>query len=104
MSHLSRSFRPLLWRYRWFVVACCLAVAAWVVVGELRPPATPTVPVLVTAREIPAGTTLTAADVRVAQLASAPAGAATTDTAVGATLVVGLPEGIAVVETMLLGP
>ena len=93
-----------MWRYRWLVVACCVACAAWLTVGELRPPPAPTVPVLVTAREVPAGAVLTDADVRLDAAPSAPAGAIGLDLAVGATLAVGLPEGIPVVETMLLGP
>lgn len=104
MSHRSRSFRPLLWRYRWLVVACCLACAAWVAIGELRPPPEPTTPVLVTARDVPAGAVLTTADVRLEAAPSAPGGAVPLDVAVGATLTIGLPEGVAVVETMLLGP
>lgn len=104
MAHLSRTWRPALWRYRWFVVACCLAVAALAVVAELRPPPEPTVPVLVTARDLPAGTLLTAADVRQESTSRAPAGSVSTEAAVGSTLTVGLPEGMPVVETMLLGP
>jgi len=94
----------LLWRYRWLVVACCLAAAAWVTIGVLRPPPPPTVPVLVAARDVPAGTVLTAADVRIDAAGSAPGGTVGLDAAVGATLTVGLPAGVPVVDTMLLGP
>lgn len=104
MAHLTRSFRPLLWRYRWFVVALCLALATWVVVGELRPPPAPTVPVLVTARDVPAGTVLTAADLRLEPATHAPDGIVGSDIAVGSRLTVGLPAGVPVVDTMLLGP
>ncbi|WP_420111329.1 SAF domain-containing protein [Pseudactinotalea sp.] len=104
MSYRSRSFRPVLWRYRWLVVACCLACATWVAIGELRPPPEPTSPVLVTARDVPAGTVLTAADVRLDAAPRAPGGAVPLEAAVGATVTIGLPEGVAVVETMLLGP
>jgi Flp pilus assembly protein CpaB len=94
----------LLWRYRWLVVACCVAAAAWVSIGALRPLPPPTVPVLVTARDMPAGTVLTAADVQLEAAERAPAGTMDLDTAVGATLTVGLPAGVPVVDTMLLGP
>lgn len=104
MSHRSKSIRPLLWRYRWLVVACCLACAAWVALGELRPPPAPTTAVLVTARDVPAGAVLTSADVRLDAMPAAPGGAVAAEIAVGATLTVGLPEGIPVVDTMLLGP
>jgi pilus assembly protein CpaB len=104
MAHLPRSLRPLLWRYRWFVVALCLALATWIVVGELRPSPTPTVPVLVTARAVPAGTVLTGTDVRLEPAGRAPEGAVDADVAVGSRLTVGLPAGVPVVETMLLGP
>lgn len=101
---MPRRLRSLLWRRRWLLVALCLACATWVVVGELRPAPPPTTPVLITARELPAGSVLTADDVRWQELPSAPTGAVTTDLAVGATLTIGVPEGLPLVGTMLLGP
>lgn len=86
------------------MVALCLACATWVVVGELRPAPPPTTPVLVAARTLPAGSVLTDTDVRVEPLASAPLGVVSAEVAVGATLTIGLPEGVPVVGTMLLGP
>lgn len=101
---MSRRLRATLWRIRWLVVATCLACATWVVVGELRPAPAPTTPVLVAARDLPAGAVLGRADLRVEPLSGAPTGAVAVDAAVGATLTIGVPEGLPVVATMLLGP
>jgi len=54
-----------LWRARFGVAAVLLGTAAGCTVQALRPPDPPTSPVVVAAREIPAGTTLTSDDVRV---------------------------------------
>lgn len=86
------------------MVALCLAAAAWVVVGELRPAPPATTPVLVTSRTLPAGSVITADDVRVQQLTSAPEGTVSAAAAVGSTVTIGIPAGLPVVSTMLLGP
>lgn len=101
---MSRRCRTWLWRYRWLVVAACLAAATWIVVSQVRPPPPPTVPVLVTAHELPAGSVLTADDIEVVAAASAPEGMVSADSAIGSTLAVGLPAGVPVVTTMLVGP
>jgi pilus assembly protein CpaB len=101
---MTRRLRPLLWRYRWLVVALCLGCAAWIVVAELRPPTPPSVPVLVASRQLPAGTVLTPEDVRLVAAESSPEGSLEVTDVVGATLTVGLPAGVPVVDTMLLGP
>lgn len=69
--------RGALWRGRAVVAALCLGVAAAATVQALRPAPPPTVPVVVLAADVPAGTPLTAADVAVAHLppAAVPAGA-----------------------------
>lgn len=96
--------RALLWRFRWLVVAVCVAVAAWVAIGELRPAPPATVPVLVAAHDLPAGSVLTASDLRVAHVTDAPGPSMPIDDAIGARLIIGAPAGLAVVPTMLLGP
>lgn len=101
---MPRRLRRLIWRFRWLVVALCVGCATWIVVAELRPPAPPSVPVLVAARDLPAGTVLASSDVRLVDAASAPSGALPMADAVGATLTIGLPEGVPVVGTMVLGP
>lgn len=69
--------RGALWRLRFGVAAVCLGAAAGTVVHALRPPPAATVPVVVVARDVAAGTTLTADDLAVARVppATAPAGA-----------------------------
>ncbi|PJI94045.1 SAF domain-containing protein [Luteimicrobium subarcticum] len=65
------AFRRALWRCRVLVVALCCGLAATVVVHALRPAPLPTVPVVVTARDVPAGHRLTGADLRVARVPAA---------------------------------
>lgn len=101
---MPHPLRAWLWRFRWLVVSVCVACAAWLVVGELRPAPPPTVPVVVAAHALPAGSTVTAADLRVDRAPVAPAGAVRLDDAVGATLTIGVTEGLPLVSTMLLGP
>jgi len=71
--------RSTLWRLRVALAALCLGAAAAAGVHALRPPPAATVPVVVLARDVPAGSTLAAADVVVADVppAAAPAGALT---------------------------
>lgn len=101
---MSRRLRTLLWRTRWLVVAVCLAVAVWVVLGQLRPVPPPTVPVVVAARDLPAGTTVAETDVRVERLPAAARTGVTVADVIGSRLTIGVPEGLPVVPTMLLGP
>lgn len=100
---MPRRLRALVWRLRWLIVAACVACAAWIAIGELRPPSAPGVDVLVAARDLPAGTTVTAADLRTVRVHEAPASAVGPDD-LGAPLVIGVPEGLPVVRSMLLGP
>lgn len=51
--------RSALWRFRFVLAALCLGAAAAVALQVLRPPAPATVPVVVLARDAPAGTALT---------------------------------------------
>lgn len=81
-----------------------LGVAAAVVVGELRPAPPPTTPVVVAARELPAGTVLQAGDLRVARVhpGMVPDGApqAVPDV-VGRRLSTGVPARLPLVPTVL---
>lgn len=59
--------RAWLWRLRFVVAALCVGAAAGVVVQAQRPPAPATVPVVVLARDVTAGTALTADDLAVVE-------------------------------------
>ncbi|WP_456846094.1 SAF domain-containing protein [Cellulomonas sp. P5_C6] len=108
---LSRHRRPLalalrigLWRARFLVAAVCLGIAAGCTAQALRPPDPPTSALVVAAREIPAGTTLTSADVRVVRVpvALAPDGAVTDPgSVVGASAAVPLAAGVPVLAGLL---
>lgn len=69
--------RASLWRYRFVLAAACLGLAAAVVVHALRPPAAATVPVVVLAHDVTAGTALADGDLAVVGVPhdAAPAGA-----------------------------
>lgn len=97
----------LLWRTRHVVAAVAVALAAAVVVGELRPPAPPTTPALVLAAPRAAGAELGPTDVVVRDV---PAGlvpdGALTDAAdaVGRRLAVALPAGFPLAPGVVVGP
>ncbi len=104
--HVVR-LRRLLWRWRHVLLLAAALAAGWAVVGELRPPTPPTLDVLVTARDVPAGTELAPADVRVVALPRelvAPGTLRSADAAVGERLAVGLPGGFPLAEEVLVGP
>ena len=69
LPHRRRPWRILvrsaLWRSRFAVAAVLLGIAAACTVQSLRPPDPPSSEVVVAAREIPAGTTLSGTDLRV---------------------------------------
>jgi len=71
--------RAAVWRLRFAVAALCVGTAAAVTVHALRPPPALTVPVVVLARDVAAGSTLGPADVLVAAVppGAAPEGALT---------------------------
>ena len=104
-SHRLRlhRLRPVLWRYRHVLAALCLA---WAVVLVLPGPesARSAPEVVVTARDVPAGTTLTAEQLTTAAMASPPQAAVPAEQLIGERLAIGLPEGIPVVPAMLVGP
>ena len=89
------------------VAAACLGLAAALTVGELRPAPAVTVDVLVAARDLPAGTALTSADIRTAALepaaAIASARAAGHQSVVGRRTAVPVPAGLPLVPGVLTG-
>ncbi|WP_082574235.1 Flp pilus assembly protein CpaB [Cellulomonas sp. Root137] len=98
------TLRSALWRTRFAVAAAFLGVAAACIVQSLRPPDPPTSAVVVAAREIPAGTTLTSADVRVSRFprSVAPDGAVTDPAdVVGSAAAVPLATGVPVLPGLL---
>ncbi len=100
----AQTVRLALWRTRFLVAAVFLGLAAGATVHGLRPPDPPTTAVVVAARTVPAGTTLSAQDVRVARLpvAVAPEGSLTDAGAVvGASAAVPLAEGVPVLPGLL---
>ena len=99
--------RRWLWRWRHLTLGAALVLTGWVLVNELRPPQPATAPVVVLAREVPAGARLAAADVRTAQVPLEMAGPHVVENAaavVGERLAVGLPEGFPLTDRVLVGP
>jgi pilus assembly protein CpaB len=95
----------LLWRARLPVTALLLGLACAVVVGELRPAPAETSPVPVASHPLAAGHVLVASDLRLAAMPSAlvPSGAPTADDPlVGASLAVGVPAGLPIVDGLLV--
>lgn len=99
----------LAWRLRHVAVAVCLALAATVTVGALRPAPPAGVDVVVAARDLPAGTVLAAADLDTVAVPEplAVAAARASDDAraalLGATTAVAVPAGLALVPSLLSG-
>ncbi|WP_324650598.1 Flp pilus assembly protein CpaB [Georgenia sp. H159] len=99
--------RRLLWRWRHALLLAAVLAGCWTVVHELRPPAPATVDVLVLARDVPAGSTLGAADVRTAPVPTHLVAARMLhdpDDAVGERVAVGLPAGFPLAAEVLVGP
>jgi Flp pilus assembly protein CpaB len=93
-----------LWRTRFLVAAVFLGIAAGCTVQALRPPATPTTPVVVAAHPVPAGTALSSTDVRVVRFPRAlvPDGSVSDPGAVvGAAAAVPLADGAPVLPGLL---
>lgn len=104
---LSRRLRLWAWRLRLPTAALLVGCAVAVTVGELRPSPPPTAPIVVAARELPAGTRLAAADVRLVAVpvGLAPDGARhAVDDVVGSVTSVVVPAGLAVAGGVLAGP
>lgn len=98
------AWRGWLWRGRFVVAACGVAVAASAVLHELRPEPPRTTPVVVAARDLPAGTTIAAQDLRVARVPGALGLDGVLDDAaalVGESTAVPVPAGLPVVPGLL---
>lgn len=98
------AWRGVLWRWRLVVAAIGVGLAAASALQALRPPEPRTRTVVVAARDLPAGTTLTAGDVRVAHVPEALAVGGTATSAadvVGESLAVPVPAGLPVVPGLL---
>lgn len=96
--------RRWLWRFRAGIAAACCGLAVAAVVGELRPGPPPTAPVVVTARDLPAGTTLGERDLRVVHVDPALVPrevAADVAEHLGRRVVIAVPEGLPVVGSLL---
>ena len=101
--HRLLTVRLAAWRARHLLRILLAAVILGASVRLAAPPAPPSVAVAVASRTVPAGRTLTAADVRLARrpASAVPAeAAATVDEAVGRRAAVALPEGLALVPSM----
>jgi len=97
------AWRAALWRWRAVVAALGVGVAASAALSALRPPAPDERAVVVAARDLPAGATLTAADLRVARLPAdvAPRAGVGRDDLVGRATAVPVPAGLPVVPDLL---
>lgn len=98
--------RASLWRLRFVVAATCLGLAAGATVHALRPPPPATVPVVVAARDVAAGTSLTAADLTVVEVSPAAAPRATfsrTSDVVDRVTAVDLPAQLPLAASLLTG-
>jgi pilus assembly protein CpaB len=101
---LREAWRGVLWRGRFVVAAFGVALTAWAALEELRPEPPRTTPVVVAARDLAAGTPITAADLRVARVPGALGLEAVTDDAaalVGQATAVPVPAGLPVVPGLL---
>jgi Flp pilus assembly protein CpaB len=99
-----RSVRRVVLRWRRAIAALLVAVAVAAALQEVAGPAPDTVPVVVAARDLPAGAKLGASDLRTTRFApgSAPAGLA--DHPVGQVLAAPLRAGEPVTDVRLVGP
>ncbi|GGC16278.1 SAF domain-containing protein [Cellulomonas carbonis] len=98
--------RIVLWRIRRLCLLGALALVALGVARAAAPPAPATLPTVVAARDLAAGTVLTASDLRVARVPRAlvPSGASgAPGPLVGSEVAVAVPAGLAVVEGLLAG-
>jgi Flp pilus assembly protein CpaB len=103
-SRVPLAVRLILWRGRRLGLAAAVVALCLLVARQLAPPPEATEPVVVTAREVPAGGVLAAADLRIARLPHrlAPDGAMTDLAELrGHELLIDLPRGVPVVASML---
>ena len=91
-------------RRRRLLAALCAAGAVLAAVRVTAPPAPATAELVVAARDLPAGTVLTDADLRSTRVAAGAVPADVVDAPVGSTLAAPLREGEAVTDVRLVGP
>jgi Flp pilus assembly protein CpaB len=95
-----------LWRSRFVLAAACVGLACSVVAGSLTPEPPQTAAVVVTARDVAAGSRLTSSDLRVTRVARALAPAAAyahVSSAKGRTAAAGLTAGTVVTPGLVAG-
>ncbi|GAA3813699.1 SAF domain-containing protein [Nocardioides panacisoli] len=91
-------------RRRRLLAALCAAGAVLAAVRVAAPPAPATVDLVVAARDLPAGTVLSAEDLRTTRVAAGAVPADVVAAPAGATLAAPLREGEAVTDVRLVGP
>jgi pilus assembly protein CpaB len=104
MDRLPPPLRRLLWRGRRPAAALCLALAALLLVQAIRSPGPPTSTVLVAARDIPLGSTVSVEDLarRPLPTGTLPDGVTDDDTTLlGARTAVEIPAGLPLVAALL---
>lgn len=106
VSRRPPPLRLLIWRARIPLTVLIALVGAVVVVDAVRPAPEPTVPVLVAARALDAGTELTAGDVRAARwperlAPESPPGRERPEDLAGRTLAVAVPAGMPLADGVL---
>ncbi|WP_344773904.1 Flp pilus assembly protein CpaB [Nocardioides panacisoli] len=101
---LLGSARRAVLRRRRLLAALCAAGAVLAAVRVAAPPAPATVDLVVAARDLPAGTVLSAEDLRTTRVAAGAVPADVVAAPAGATLAAPLREGEAVTDVRLVGP
>lgn len=103
MASVLLHVRIALWRLRHLLLLAVVLGTGWYLARALMAPPPPTVPVVVTAQDVAAGTELTHADLRVVHLppSAAPDEPMSVADAVGAAPVVALPSGVPVLPALL---
>ncbi len=104
LSDLRRLLRRRVLRHRRVLLALCLAVTVFAGLRAVMPPAPETVPLLVAARDLPAGQVLTDADLETVQVPSGllPAGLQSASEAAGRTTTGPVRRGEAVTDARLV--
>lgn len=103
-NRTRESLRRAVLRRRRPLAAVCAAVAVVAGLSATREPPPSTVPVLVVARDLPAGTTLADGDLSIAAFAAGTEPAARVGSPVGRVLAAPMAAGEPVVEVRLVGP
>jgi pilus assembly protein CpaB len=103
--HARRRLRAIAWKFRYGFSAACLGAAVAVTVHQLSPPPLAVVSVVVADGALPAGTALTAADVRLVEVppSALPSDAFATKSDIeGRSLAVGVSDGTLLSSAVLV--